>query len=181
MTFALTANPARADASMTDRAYQRDWRNRRPKKWLGTYRLEADRVEPTRRERVSAPIASNAPIDYALSQLSALEAAVPLDAQASVRLMACLRASLTEESIFPTIVSDGEAGAVAEWRAGARLLALEVNADGEYSLVAVDERGLRSVNDVGWDKPDLDAFAALVRNFTRYVGERNPGWRNQYV
>lgn len=181
MTFTLTANQAYADASVTDRAYQSAWRARRPKTWLGSYRLEADQAESTRRERGSAPIATNAPIDYALSQLAALEAAVPMDAKVSVRLMACLRASLTEESVFPTVVSDGEAGAVAEWRAGARLLALEINADGEYSLVAADERGRRSVNDVGWDKPDLDAFAALVRNFTRYVGERNPGWRNQYV
>jgi hypothetical protein len=184
VTFAplVLADAGHVHGFVTDRAYTYDPRLvGRPKKWRKQYRIEAGRLEPTRDELVSAPIAHNAAIEYATSQLAVLESELQVEVGARNRLLACLRAALAEDSVFPTIVSDGADGATAEWRAGARLLALETNSDGEYSLVAVNENGLRTVNEVGQDKPSLDYFASLVRLFTNYVRERNPGWRSQYV
>lgn len=134
-----------------------------------------------RNELVGAAIVANDAVAYASGQINEIEQYVTLGTDIRARLMLALRASLLEDSVFPTVTTDGDDGLIAQWKAGPRYLMLEVSSDGGYSLMATGDDGNLRVNVADDGNCDLEQLKMLVRDFTLFVVRRNPAWREQYA
>ncbi|QWS33053.1 hypothetical protein [Curtobacterium aetherium] len=170
------------------RATNTSWARRQRSAWLQKLRASTkvsshehhDRLAADRDVLADAVIVTNDAIQRATNQIAQIEEHVVLGGDVRNRLLTCLRASLSADSVFPTVTSDGDDGLIAQWRAGERFLAVEMTSDGDYSLMLVDSDGVLRRNESASGYPDLDNLKALVRDFTAAVVARNPRWRDLF-
>lgn len=117
----------------------------------------------------------NASLAFALRQLPDVRGA---STQSLRRLRNILSLLLEDRMAYATLSSDGDGGAMAQWRAGRSYIALEIGAH-ECSFVYSDTNGTLRENLSGTDALRLSVLRAALRNFTADLDEANPSWRAQ--
>lgn len=103
-----------------------------------------------------------------------------IDGVARSRLLMTLRRATTAATIYPSITSDGFGAAIAEWRAGNRMIAIEFTPDGEYSWIATNDEGSLERNEVGIGEPDPAELAESLEQFSDHVAVLNSSWRQLF-
>lgn len=118
---------------------------------------------------------ANASLAFALKQLPDVHGA---SVQSLQRLRNVLSLLLEDRMAYATLSSDGDGGAMAQWRAGRSYIALEIGVD-ECSFVYSDANGNLRENLTGADALRVTVLRTALRNFTADLDEANPSWRAQ--
>lgn len=84
-----------------------------------------------------------------------------------------LSRTLEDDMAYATLSSDGDGGALAQWRAGRSYIAIEIGVS-DHSFTYSDEEGRLVVNEAALD---CDQITSSLRAFTRYLDLANPDWR----
>ncbi|MFK0015018.1 hypothetical protein [Streptomyces sp. NPDC091027] len=89
-----------------------------------------------------------------------------------------------DETVFPAIMPDFDGGVVAEWRAGKRHLAFEVDSFGQagLSIRAKDGKCTLTV-DLNFDQTlysHLRSFTDALDSLSTHVRMVNPNWSTAY-
>jgi hypothetical protein len=170
------------------------YRQRRRVGWSGEVRLpkftQMPKVVQNRADRILDHVdifddvpefATNVALSYAESQIGVICEHAVIAENVHTRMLECLRASLLDNSVFPSITTDGYDGLIAQWKASNVYVALELSSDGSYSFIEVDESDTLTRNDVGDNRPSLDLLQSAIKKFTAYVSDRNPDWSRLYA
>ncbi|MFH9498861.1 hypothetical protein ACH4L9_25860 [Streptomyces globisporus] len=112
------------------------------------------------------------------------EEAPPSSSAACTRILRLLRATTSQASVYPTLVTDYEGGISAEWRAGKQKAAIEIDAAGEAYLYVTNQQGDELLAD---QLPMGQEAYALIRIFRHELSEMssrvekvNPAWRSLF-
>lgn len=135
------------------------------------------RIQPESRYRNAERRLINRSLGHAESQIANV---VDVDAASKRELMRLLTNSLTDGMAFATLSSDGEAGAMAQWRAGRSYITIEVAPHGS-SFVFTDAKGRLVSNVATKQQLDVSLIRHALLRFTAELNRKNPNWRGLFA
>ncbi len=124
---------------------------------------------------VQEPAINNSSLSHALGQLAHVHGA---SKQSMDQLSTLLTQIVEDRTAYATLSSDGNGGALAQWRAGRSYIALEIGLS-ERSFVYSDASGTLRENLANDDLDDLTRLRSALRAFTDFLDSANPRWRAQ--
>lgn len=123
---------------------------------------------------------SNEAVTYAERAVELIAQHAEVHTDAHRNMLAILRATLDDASVYPSMTTDGDDGLIAHWKAGGALIALEVNGNDRYSLVETNGAGDILRNEEGLHAPNLDELRLAIAAFSSSVSHINPDWRTNF-
>jgi hypothetical protein len=114
---------------------------------------------------------------YVAYLLNSMSEYIPIEPALERRAVDIMAAISDENTVYPSACTEPDGSLTLYWRGGNRGVELNVGPDDSY-YYSVDGKHAEARIVEGEGALPLNDLLAEVHDFSRFVYERNPGWRN---
>lgn len=122
------------------------------------------------------PIELTGAARYVAYLLNSMSAYTPIDSVLELRAVETMEAVSDENTVYPSACTEPDGSVTLYWRGGTRGVELNIGAGDEY-FYSVDGKYDEPRMVEGEGELPLDELRLEIGDFSRYVYEQNPSWR----